>query len=365
MDNGELTAMSTRDERGSRVCVVGIGAATAVGASAPASAAAVRAGIAMFADHPYMISRDGDPYVVAMAPYVEEGAAIEERFATLALSAGSEALAKLKELPVEPGELPIVLCLPSDRPGLPNDAAARLANQLASSFHAARVKLFPNGHSAGLMGIDYACRSIRSGKAEFCLVGGVDSYLDPDTLDWLEECEQVHNVQNAWGFIPGEGAGFSLLCSEAAASRYELDVLGYLLSVGVAQEENRIKTETVCIGKGLTNAVDDAFQSLASPETLIDDTICDLNGESYRSDEFGFMLARMSEHFANATDYEAPADCWGDVGAASGPLFVALASLAAVKGYAKGPNTLLWTSSEGGDRAAAVFESKSRKTGRH
>lgn len=72
----------------------------------------------------------------------------------------------------------------------------------------------------------------------------------------------------------------------------------------------------------------------------IDATLCDQNGEAYRADEFGFMLARTSEGFVNPADFEAPADCWGDVGAASGPLFVVLAAMAAKKGYAKGPRTL-------------------------
>jgi 3-oxoacyl-[acyl-carrier-protein] synthase-1 len=49
-----------------------------------------------------------------------------------------------------------------------------------------------------------------------------------------------------------------------------------------------------------------------------------------------------------------PADCWGDIGAASGPLFANLAVAAGLRGYAKGPRTLIWASSERGDRAAAV-----------
>ena len=88
-----------------------------------------------------------------------------------------------------------------------------------------------------------------------------------------------------------------------------------------------------------------------------------MNGEAYRADEFGFMLARTSERFVDSSDFTAPADSWGDVGAASGPLFVLLAAAAAMKGYARGPLTLLWTSSEGGERAAALFLADVQETG--
>jgi 3-oxoacyl-[acyl-carrier-protein] synthase-1 len=83
--------------------------------------------------------------------------------------------------------------------------------------------------------------------------------------------------------------------------------------------------------------------------------ICDQNGEPYRADEFGFALVRLSERFSGGSDFLAPADCWGDVGAASGPLFVALAAAAAERGYARGPYYLAWASSESGERVAALL----------
>lgn len=84
--------------------------------------------------------------------------------------------------------------------------------------------------------------------------------------------------------------------------------------------------------------------------------ICDINGERYRGEEWGFVCLRLSQYFDDPTAYDSPADCWGDMGAASGPLFIMLACQAIARGYAKGPRALLWTSSEGGLRGAAVIE---------
>ena len=346
--------MSTLNERNSAVCVVGIGAATAVGASAPASAAAVRAGVALFVDHPYMINRDGDPFVVAIAPYLEEGSPFEERCVQLALLAGSEALEPVTKLSIEPREIPVVIGLPSQRPGVHPELGPHLASRLASSLRTAGVGLLPNGHSAGLMAIQNGCRLIQSGNVEFCLAGGVDSYLNADTLEWIEQNDQLHKSTNAWGFVPGEAAAFCLLSSGETARRHNLTPLGWIVGVETSFEENRIKTETVCIGKGLTDAVRKVLDVMPAAASKVDNIICDQNGEAYRAAEQGFMLARTMQRFVDASDFLSPADCWGDVGAASGPLFVMLASAAAQKKYAKGPSTLVWTSSEGGERAALI-----------
>ena len=50
------------------VVVVGAGARTTVGMSAPATAAAVRAGIAGFGEHPFMVDTAGKRMVIARAP---------------------------------------------------------------------------------------------------------------------------------------------------------------------------------------------------------------------------------------------------------------------------------------------------------
>ena len=97
---------------------------------------------------------------------------------------------------------------------------------------------------------------------------------------------------NRSGFPPGEGAGFCLLASTAAARRHKLDVLAWVVGVATAIEENRIKTESICVGKGLTAAIHRAGRGPGLPEEKIDFTYCDLNGERDRSEEYAFALLR-------------------------------------------------------------------------
>src|SRR5262249_58020185 len=111
----------------------------------------------------------------------------------------------------------------------------------------------------------------------------------------------------------------------------------------------------MCFGEGLSATVRDAVRALG-PADKINHVICDINGERYRGEEWGFVCLRLSQYFDNPTDYLSPANCWGDVGAASGPLFAMLVCQAIARGYARGSRTLLWASSEGGQRAAAQLE---------
>lgn len=347
-------------KQNSSVCIVGVGACTAIGLTAPSSAAAVRAGIAGFVEHPYMIDRNGEPMIVARAPYLSNEIVCQERFLELALPAAQEALTPVSEFIERVQPISVIIGLPVGRPGLPNAFDTRITEKIKEAFKRS-CKLFDiesiaSGHSAGLMALEVAWRKIQNGTAEFCLVGGVDSYLEPETLEWLEECEQLHGGPNAWGFIPGEAAGFCLMASQRAAEKYKLSILCKVLAVATAWESNLIKTETVCIGQGLSGTFKQVLEALPSPNDKIDQIICDINGEPYRADEYGFTIARFSERFVDPTEFLAPADCWGDVGAASGPLFIGLVVAANLRGYSKGSHTVVWTSSESGERSAALIQ---------
>jgi 3-oxoacyl-[acyl-carrier-protein] synthase-1 len=342
------------------VVVVGVGAATPIGQSALASAAAVRAAIAGFGDHPFMIDARGDPFQVAIAPFLDPLLDADLRMMALGRMAALEAVAVATD-PVCEGELGLFIGLPQPRPGLTPLQAPDIVDAIGSErfggLHVSSVQAFVCGHSAGLMAIAAACRSLRDGSSRFALAGGVDSHISAHTLEWLDQLDRLHIPINAWGFMPGEAAGFCLLCSAATARENGLTLLARIAATSTADEPHRIYTDAVCLGEGLTQAVQRVLGFMPKG-AQVDATYCDQNGEAYRADECGFMLSRSSERFVDPTDFESPADCWGDVGAASGPLFAMLAVVAARKGYAKGRRSLLWTSSEGGQRGALLLEAE-------
>jgi 3-oxoacyl-[acyl-carrier-protein] synthase-1 len=80
-----------------------------------------------------------------------------------------------------------------------------------------------------------------------------------------------------------------------------------------------------------------------------------MNGESHWVKEWGVSQIRFAEKFEKGFRFEHPADCYGDIGAASGPVMIGLGLTGIRKKYISGP-VLVYTSSDRGDRAAAIFE---------
>jgi 3-oxoacyl-[acyl-carrier-protein] synthase-1 len=339
--------------------VAGLGAQTPIGRSVWASAAAARAGLCGFCEHPFMVDTAGEPMRVARAPWIDWRVAGIDRLAALLLPAIDEAMGELSRLSTGMSlRLGLALALPAPRPGLPPATGeallARIAARHPGRFAAAPA--FELGHAAAYPALAAALNGFAAASLDACLVCGVDSYLAPETLEWLEACEQLHGggaLNNAWGFIPGEAAGAVLLATSALLQRTGLVALAEISAVGIGQEGKLIKTGEVCIGEGLTRAFRSALETLA-PDERVDNIFCDLNGEPYRADEYGFAALRMRERLQTPSELDSPADCWGDAGAAGGPLHVALAAIAHYKRYARGPISLAWGSSESGERGAAL-----------
>lgn len=341
--------------------VCGLGAATAVGLTAWSSAAAVRAGLCGFSEHPFMVDSEGVPMRIAACPRRAPEPEVARRIENCLVAALAEALAPLRRARGEPLAIrpSLLIALPGTRPGLPDDFAQRIQRAIRRLFpHAlAQVSTLPLGHAAGVIALEAALNELAAGSSSAWLVAGADSYLDPDTLEWLEETEQLHGAgkrNNAWGFIPGEGAGALLVAAPAAAVAWGLAPLARITGIGIGVEKNLNRGPHVCLGHGLTTAFRGALIGLQDGER-VSDVYCDMNGEPYRADEFGFTAVRHREQLVAASEFIAPADCWGDVGAASAPLGMVLGIIAARKGYAKGPACMVWASSDTGERGAVML----------
>lgn len=342
------------------VYVLGLGAETPVGRDPLTCAASVLAGVSGARTHPYMVDRAGERMLVARAPWLDIDCQGIDRFEALLFPAIDQALAPIADLRDPSLRVAMAIGLPPERPGRPIDLGVELRFRVGDRYPGQFVACatFETGHASGLLGMHAALGKMADRAFDACLVAGVESYLAPETLEWLEAQDQLHGagtLNNAWGFIPGEGAGAVLLVTDRVLDRLALDPLARVLSVGRGLEANRIKTETVCIGEGLTAAFRDGLSGLPAG-AKVTDMYCDLNGEPYRADEFGFAALRTRDAFVSASHFVAPADCWGDVSAASGPLGVALSVVAAHETHARGPYAFLWASSEGGERAAALLE---------
>lgn len=148
------------------VCIVGVGARTPLGLNAPASAAAVRAAIGAIGEHPYFVDKAGEPICVTMDSLLSPDVDGVDRIHALALPAMLEALAPLGPLEGIATPVPTFIGLPELRPGRPVNLDIDLAHRLENELPV-RTTMIPKGHSAGLMAMEEAWRTIQSGQAEF------------------------------------------------------------------------------------------------------------------------------------------------------------------------------------------------------
>jgi 3-oxoacyl-[acyl-carrier-protein] synthase-1 len=180
-------------------------------------------------------------------------------------------------------------------------------------------------------------------------VGGVDSLIDLELLGLLDQEDRVQRESVTDGFVPGEGAAFLLL-----GARQTLQASSALASItapGTGQEKGHYYSRDPYLGDGLADAIRVAVEraGVASIRTVLSS----LNGESFGAKEWGTAAIRNNDAFHRSLRLEAPADCFGDLGAAIGPVLVTLAALGMAKGYLPAPS-MVWCSSELTSRAATV-----------
>lgn len=340
------------------VCIVGVGAVTSVGTDAAMTAASVRAGLTRFRESP-LIDKAGAPMLWAMAPFLEYRLQGLNRIAALAVPALREAVAPLQQkMDAQLPALPIMLGLPMPRPGwdpaIERSVLHRLEADTGLRFAQQERYGLPFGHAAGMMAMEQGVQLIAARQAEWVLVGGVDSYRAAETLEWLDEIGRLHSDVNPDGFIPSEGAGFCLLASETTTRRYGLVPLATILTAVSAEEPFPSTSDGICIGAGLTAALRRALTSLAEGERA-DWTLCDMNGESFRGTEWIYAYLRTGPKHGDPLELWHPVDCYGDIGAASGPVLAVLAVQAGRRHYARGQRCLIWTSSDGPQRSATLL----------
>ncbi|MBZ4415993.1 hypothetical protein [Myxococcus sp. RHSTA-1-4] len=350
-----------------KVQLVAAGARAPVGTTAESVAAAVRAGISRVRREPVpelggesdsFIARDG-----LLDAGEWSGAA---RMALLGAAALEEVLGKLAAAHLD-AEVPVLVGLPEERPGWDAADASRVAAALgAVEGGRLRPRIEPRlaGHAAALEALREAVTRIgRTGRCPLVIVGGVDSYHDLETLDWLRENNQWLEAGSRTGFVPGEAAAFVALMDASEARRLGLTPAATVRTAATARERRLINTDALNLGEGLTSAVSEALAPLDGTRETVENILCDINGDRYRAEEWGFVALRLGQAFRDASAYHTPVRSCGDVGAATGALNLVMSAQSWRRRYARGPRALVWGSSDAGLRAAALLEDPNPERG--
>jgi 3-oxoacyl-[acyl-carrier-protein] synthase-1 len=324
---------------------------------AMASAAAVRGSISAVRAHEFFVDKAGEPMCLASDLVLGRRLDVSRRLEEMVLYALTEAVEPVWSDGLRT-RARCLLGLPEPRVGMPPEVYKSLAAFVTRRLGLANgaVQSIPGGHAAGLMAIQIAAGRISRGEVDVYLIAGVDSYYSPETLESLDEQGLLMSAVNRNGYPPGEAAGACILVSRSAAERYGLPILARIGSAATGIEPYPIYSKQVCVGTGLTAVLRSVTGGLRLPDEAVTATYCDLNGQRYRNEEYVYTLLRVQGAFVDVHDYKSPADCWGDVGAASGPLFACLAIAAMQRRYAQGAFPMLWAGSDSGYRSAVLLK---------
>jgi 3-oxoacyl-[acyl-carrier-protein] synthase I len=348
------------------VLIVGCGMITPVGLSAKETAASARARTARLTEIEWRDSRF-KRFTVGLVP--EDGLPMlhpdleslplsyrESRMLRLAEPALLEAL---EAVPKKASPVPVFVGLPELHTTLPiaeGEFLKRLAVQTGASLNLANSAAFSRGRASGFLALREGCARLSAGKAAFVLVGGVDTYVDLYILGTLDMQQRVRTEVNSDGFAPGEGAAFLLLTTAETALKHGLKALAKVVGTAVAKENGHIYSEEPYKAEGLSAAFEVLFEA-AGKVPLVGCIYASFNGEHYWAKEFGVALLRNKPNFAPDYQMEHPAECFGDLGAAHGPVMLELAAFHLERNL---PNRsmLVFASSDLGDRTAVLLSGR-------
>jgi 3-oxoacyl-[acyl-carrier-protein] synthase-1 len=253
---------------------------------------------------------------------------------------------------------PLFLALPEERWEAAVPAQAELFKQLALQaevqLEEKSCRLYHQGGAGGLLALKDALDLLASRRAPFVVVGGVDTFLDAKRLALLDGEDRLTGGSMD-GFIPGEGAAFLLLAGPGVVRQHRLKPLARVAGVGAGVEPGHRYSPQPYRGDGLADAFRALFSTLPPGTPKVRCVYAGFNGESLPAKEWGVAYLRSTERFEEALRIEHPADCVGDVGAALGPLMLALAAVGLRDRRCEEP-CLVWSTSDQETRAAALMQ---------
>ena len=345
--------------------ITGVGLRCSVGQNAIQSCASIRAGISRFIEWTHFGMAFGEEGVLVvgapLAPDPGDHSWIEKA-RDLTLQPLYECLWNASLHENRPGGRPprVTLYLgtpPLDREGVDPDDAAGYAEAADQPdwvpIPLERVVRIEEDTCAVLRLLNTARSDIVEGRTDVAVVGGFDSHLQSEHLYSLFDLDRLKTAMSPSGLVPGEAGGFVAVETVSHARARGVTALGRLYSLEVDETSEGYDLEAPTTGDRLAAVLARVVAGARCDVKGIRRVLADLNGERWRFLEWAFADARALQGLAKDCRVLHPADCIGDVGAATGAVLLTVAVRAFQRGYAQSNALILATSSDTGARAAA------------
>ena len=325
---------------------------TPLGFNAPASLAAIRAGISAVRATPWADPETGEPLSGTRVSLPQWFPGLG-KLADLAAPAIQECLLAADPEPQQ--EIPLLLGVAAEsRAGRPLGLDDELLDEIQARLELPRhrySRLYPEDQFGCAKALADATALVERKLARRVVVAGVDSYLHGDTLEDYVQRRRLMTANNSNGFFPGEAAAAVLVGLSGSGAGVELQVLG----VGFGLESATIDGTEPFQGRGMTDAVRIALDQAGLSLSDVAYRLTDISGEHYKFKEALFVAGRLDTGERKAAlELWHPIEYLGEIGAAILPCLLAQAMHAAQEGYAPGPLAICHVGADAGARAALV-----------
>ncbi len=215
------------------------------------------------------------------------------------------------------------------------------------------VDVYPDGNAGGARALLAIRSRLHRNPGLVELLAGVDSLSNVDAVAYFEKQHRLRESRQPRGLHLGEAGACLVLRSERAALAPGSQAYAAIAGVSVAQEPTPLwEQDAPRLGEGLTDALSGALEAARWDGASVRRVYIDLNGEPCRSHEWMLAATRVLD----APEVVHPADCIGDVGAATVPLLLGMAAMALHRGYARSPRLLVSCASDAGMRGGICVE---------
>ncbi|WP_444994499.1 hypothetical protein [Aliikangiella sp. IMCC44359] len=321
-----------------------------------------------------VLGSDGEPVRMALVPHNALKDAIDYALLTGELNARQKRLLRLatvalmdikSQLPEE--KIPLFLAGPEpymQSMGVNQTLINNLSRQAGVEFDLPYSRVTNTGRAGAIEMMEIAMRYFEVSNADYALVGGVDSYYDVSTLDYLDNNNRLLLTNNKEGFVPGEAASFALLISPNAPVNIKEKAMAQFISPVVEYEKGHLLGKETFMGDALTCI----FQHMNNQtKQLVKHIYSSENGESYYANELALAIIRNKSAFTKNKKIIRPAEYLGDIGAAFGCVMLGLAIKKAQEQSHDCP-ILVFCSSDSGARAGlylTIYQNTRQKTHAH
>ncbi len=301
------------------LAIIGLGLCTPLGLTARATQVEMAAGTVRFFETE-VLDGAGEPVRASVLTLLEPELTRTERMTALAITALQESLKGTASLEIE--RLPLLLALPEPESGASFDQKAMLG-ALHGAVAPIRLEisegtLFPEGRAGFFRALAEASRLLKSRKAPWVLVGGVDSLCDPGSLTHQSRAGRTLGPSTRDGILPGEGAGFFLLGSGLPSERRGLSPRGWIVSCALSREPNAFLQRKPNLAEGLTDAFRQLRQHPIAGTRRVNHILSCQTGESFWAQEFNYAYLRNATLMPEPLTVSLVAESLGDMGAAAG-----------------------------------------------